>query len=217
MPGSHVAGRIIYDSSDPNRTPPDSRLELVPVPVDPALAPSNGIASARLFSSRQFELNGITGIRRLQVVHAPPGWMVESMLANGIDVLDKPLTFGPEQRAISVDLTMTDRVSVLKGAVSDDRSRAVGSVEILVFSRDRRTWYARSRFLRRARTNPEGVFEIEGLPEDTYYVVASPQLPADGEEAWQEPEYLDTISAQASTVSVTAGSLTNLNMRVRPR
>ena len=76
VPGSHGAGLIIYDSSDPNRTPPDSGLELVPVPVDPALAPSNGIASARLFSSRQFELNGITGIRRLQVVHAPPGWMV---------------------------------------------------------------------------------------------------------------------------------------------
>jgi Carboxypeptidase regulatory-like domain len=217
VPGSHVVGRIIYDSPDPNRALPDSGLDIVPVPVDPALAPSNGIASARLLSSTQFELNRITGLRRLQIVHAPPGWMVESMLANGIDVLDKPLTFGGEQRTISVDVTMTDRVSVLKGAITDDRSRAVGGAEVLVFSRDRRTWYASSRFLRRARTSPEGVFAIEGLPEDIYYVVASPQLPADGEEAWQEPEYLDTISARASTVSVTAGSLTKLNLRVTAR
>ena len=90
-------------------------------------------------------------------------------------------------------------------------------MNVLVFSRDRRTWYASSRFLRRARTDAQGEFAIEGLPEDIYYVVASPQLPADGEEAWQEPEYLDTISARASTVSVTAGSLTSLNLRVTAR
>jgi hypothetical protein len=215
--GSHVAGRIIYNSSDPNRAPPATGLEMVPVPVDPALAPSNGIASARLVSSTQFELNGITGIRRLQVLHAPPGWMVESMLVNGIDVLDQPLTFGGEQRSISVDLTMTDRVSLLKGALTDERSRAVAGVDVLVFSRDRRTWYAGSRFLRRARTSTEGVFTIEGLPQDGYYVVAAAQLPADGEEAWQEPNYLDAISARASTVTVTAGSLTSLNLRVTPR
>jgi len=216
-PGSHIVGRILYDFSGPNRTPPDSGLEIVPVPADPALAPSNGIARARLLTFTQFELNGITGIRRLQVMHAPPGWMVESMLANGIDILDQPLAFGGEQRSISVDLTMTDRVSILKGAITDDRSRAVGGAPVLVFSRDRRNWYASSRFLRRARTSPEGVFTIEGLPEDIYYVVASPQLPADGDEAWQEPEYLDAISARASTVSVTAGNLTNLSLRVTAR
>jgi protocatechuate 3,4-dioxygenase beta subunit len=216
-PGSHVDGRIIYDGSDPNRAPPDSGLEIVPVPVDPALAPSNGIATARLLSSTRFELNGITGTRRLQVIHTPPGWMVESMRANGIDVLDQPMTFGGEQRSISVDVTMTDRVTLLKGAIADDRSRAVEGVEVLVFSRDRRDWYASSRFLRRARTNAEGVFTIAGLPEDTYYVVASPRLPADSEDAWQEPEYLDTISARAGTVTVTAGNVTNLNLRVTPR
>jgi Carboxypeptidase regulatory-like domain len=216
-PGSHIVGRILYDFSGPNRAPPDSGLEIVPVPVDPALAPSNGIARARLLTITQFELNGITGTRRLQVVHAPPGWMVESMLANGIDILDQPLAFDGELRSISVDLTMTDRVSILKGVITDDRSRAVNGAEVLVFSRDRRTWYASSRFLRRARTNAEGVFAIEGLPEDIYYVVASPQLPADGEDAWQEPEYLDAISARASTVSVTAGNLTNLNLRVTAR
>src|SRR5262249_29660564 len=147
-PGSHVVGRIIYDASDPNRAPPDSGLDIVPVPVDPALAPSNGIATARLLSSTQFELNGITGTRRLQVIHAPPGWMVESMRVNGIDVLDQPMTFGGEQRSMSVDVTMTDRVSLVKGAITDDRSRAVEGVNVLLFSRDRRDWYASSRFLR---------------------------------------------------------------------
>ena len=152
-PGSHVGGRIIYSSSDLSRTPPATGLEIVPVPVDPALAPWNGIASARLLSSTQFELNGITGTRRLQVVHAPPGWMVESMLVNGIDVLDQPVTFGGEQRSISVDVTMTDRVSLLKGALTDDRSRAVAGVDVLVFSRDRRTWYrAAGSSAARART-----------------------------------------------------------------
>jgi hypothetical protein len=217
-PGSHVAGRIIYNSSGPNRAPPDSGLEIVPVPVDPTLAPSNGsIATARLFSSTQFELAGITGTRRLQVIHAPPGWMVETMRVNGIDVLDQPLAFGGEQRSMSVEVTMTDRVSLLKGAITDDRARAVEGADVLVFSRDRRDWYASSRFLRRARTNAEGVFTIEGLPEDSYYVVASPRLPADGEDAWQEPEYLDTISARAGTVTVTAGSVTTLNLRVTSR
>jgi protocatechuate 3,4-dioxygenase beta subunit len=216
-PGSHVVGRIIYDASGPNRTPPDSGLEIMPVPVDPALAPSNGIATARLVTSTQFELNGITGTRRLQVIHAPPGWMVESMRANGVDLLDQPVTFGGEQRSMSVDVTMTDRVSLLKGAITDDRSRVVEGVDVLVFSRDRRDWYPSSRFLRRARTNAEGVFTIEGLPDDSYYVVASPRLPADGEDAWQEPEYLDTISARAGTVTVTAGGVTNLNLRVTPR
>jgi len=213
-PGSHIGGRIIYNSADPNRTPPDTAVEIVPVPVDPLFAPRGAIARARLFGSNQFELDGITGTRRLQVVHAPPGWMLESMVANGIDVLDQPLTFGGEQRSISVDLTMTDRVSLLKGMITDDRSRVVAGVEVLVFSRDHRTWYPSSRFLRRARTNTEGVFTIEGLPQDSYYVVAAPQLPADGDDAWQDPEYLDAISERATTAIVTAGSVTGLNLRV---
>src|SRR5215813_13485216 len=75
-PGSHISGRIVYSSSDPNRTPPATGLEIVPVPVDPVFAPSNGIARARVLSAMQFELNGITGTRRLQVVHAPAGWMI---------------------------------------------------------------------------------------------------------------------------------------------
>jgi hypothetical protein len=216
-PGSRIDGRIIYSSSDANRAPPVTGLEIVPVPVDAALAPSNGIARARLLSSTQFELDGITGTRRLQVVHPPPGWMVESMLANGIDVLDQPLTFGVEQRSIAVDVRMTDRVSLLKGVITDDRSRAVAGVDVLVFSRDRRTWYAASRFLRRARTNSEGEYSIEGLPQDGYYLVAAPRVPADREDAWQAPEYLDAISERASTVTVTAGSPTVLSLRVTPR
>jgi protocatechuate 3,4-dioxygenase beta subunit len=214
VPGSHIAGRIIYNSSDPNRPQPDTGLEIVPVPVDPLFAPRGNIGRARLFGSNEFELDRITGTRRLQVVQAPPGWMLESMVANGIDVLDQPLTLGGEQRSISVDVTLTDRVSLLKGMITDDRSRAVAGVEVLVFSRDRRTWYASSRFLRRSRTNTEGVFTIEGLPQDSYYVVAAPQLPADGQDAWQDPEYLDAISAHASTAIVTAGSVTGLNLRV---
>jgi hypothetical protein len=216
-PGSHIGGRIIYNSSDPNRTLPDTGVEIVPVPVDSLLAPPNGIARARLFGSNQFEMDGITGTRRLQAVQTPPGWMIESMVVNGIDVLDQPLTFGGEQRSISVDLTMTDRVSLLKGTITDDRSRVVAGVEVLVFSRDRRTWYGSSRFLRRARTNTEGVFTIEGLPQDSYYVVAAPQLPADGTDAWQDPAYLDAISERASTAIVTAGSVTSLNLRVTGR
>jgi len=216
-PGSHIGGRIIYNSSDPNRTLPDTGVEIVPVPVDSLLAPPNGIARARLFGSNQFEMDGITGTRRLQAVQTPPGWMIESIVANGIDVLDQPLTFGGEQRSISVDLTMTDRVSLLKGTITDDRSRVVAGVEVLVFSRDRRTWYGSSRFLRRARTNTEGVFTIEGLPQDSYYVVAAPQLPADGTDAWQDPAYLDAISERASTAIVTAGSVTSLNLRVTGR
>src|SRR5262249_12079295 len=107
-----------------------------------------------------------------------------------------------------------DRVSLLKGAIIDDRSRTVAGADVVVFSRDRRTWYANSRFVRRARTDAAGAFTVEGLPQDSYYVVAAPQLPSDGEEAWQEPEYLDAISARATMATVTAGSLTSLNLRV---
>ena len=53
-----------------------------------------------------------------------------------------------------------------------------------------------------------------GLPPGTYYAVALQRLPSDGEDAWQDPEFLDALVSRASTVIVGDGQRQAATLRV---
>jgi hypothetical protein len=83
-----------------------------------------------------------------------------------------------------------------------------------VFSTDRGSWYPASRFLREVTTAQDGLYRLIGLPSGSYYAAAVTRLPVDGEEAWQDPAFLDTLAFRATMVTLGEGQRQALDLKV---
>jgi Carboxypeptidase regulatory-like domain len=59
-----------------------------------------------------------------------------------------------------------------------------------------------------------GRFAVDGLPMGGYYVSAVARLPNDGEDAWQDPAFLESLISQASTVTIVDGAKATVDLRV---
>jgi hypothetical protein len=213
--GSSIAGRVSFETFEPSKQPSPSSIELTPIPVDADLSPQNNLATANIHADGSFEMAGISGPRRLQLLRAPSGWALKEIRANDIDVTDRILPFGRQDQSLTgVEVVLTDRVSAIVGAIRDQNARPSPGASLIVFSADRAQWYPTSRFVRKTAAGTDGAFALTGLPSGIYYAAAVAQLPPEGADAWQDPDFLDALVPQASTVTITEGQPLSLSMRV---
>ena len=216
--GSSIRGRIVFEPSLGSNVPNPSEVGLSPIPVDYDLSPQSNFASANIRPDGSFAIEGINGPRRLEVLRVPPGWVLKEIRAGGISVTDQVLPFGTADESLrDVEVVLTDRVSELIGFVRDDRARPMASATVIVFSTDRSHWYPRSRYVQRDRTEADGSFSISGLPSGQYYAAPVRNVPADGDEAWQEPAFLESLMPGAASVLIGDGGRASANFRLSDR
>jgi len=215
--GSSIHGQIRFDARDPSIGPRPGSLEIAPVPADIDLSPRN-YANADVHADWSFDIRGVNGPRRFQLVRAPAGWTLEDVRVHGVSVIDRPLPFGRlEQSLQDVEIVVTDRVSELTGTVTADRDKPIPGASVIAFSTDRDRWYMASRFMRRAIAGERGVFSLKGLPFGSYYVVALDRVPDDGSDAWQDPEFLAALVQNATTLTVRDGQSQTIDLRTVTR
>jgi hypothetical protein len=216
--GSSIAGRFTFVDFNRSRHPAPSEVEFAPLPANVDLTPTN-YATADIHDTWHFEMKGINGPRRLAVTRMPPEWTLREIRVNGVDQTDRILLFGRGDQSVDdVEVVLTDRVNVINGTVADDRGPFAAGSSVIVFSTDTSRWYPGSRFQRVVvAAGAGGVFTIAGLPSGSYYAAAVEKPPNDGDDAWQDPEYLRTLVTRASAVTLGDGQTLTLNLRLAPR
>jgi hypothetical protein len=215
--GSSIRGRFTFDTFNNSKTPEASAIELVSMPVDFDLAPSNPVG-ADIHADWSFEIAGINGPRRLELLRAPAGWTLKDILVNGVRVTDRPLPFGRKDQSLTgVEVVLTDRVNEVTATIADDRGRPAPGSIVIVFSTDRDRWYPASRFLRKGVAGSEGTASVAGLPPGSYYAAAVARVPIDGEDGWQDVEFLASLAPRASTMTLGDGQQLVLNLRLPAR
>jgi protocatechuate 3,4-dioxygenase beta subunit len=212
--GSSIAGRFTFDTYDQTQPPARSALEFSPVSVDPDQTPSS-VASADITEDWTFTMTGINGPRRLDLLRVPPEWMLKEVRVRGIDTTDRTIMFGRQDQSLTdVEVVLTDRVTDLSGRIVDEDGRTAVDAHVIVFSTDRGSWYPASRFVRQVTTAQDGLYRLIGLPSGSYYATAVTRLPVDGEEAWQDPAFLDTLAFRATMVTLGEGQRQALDLKV---
>jgi hypothetical protein len=86
----------------------------------------------------------------------------------------------------------------------------------VVFPIDRARWYPGSRFFHRERASAAGAFSIRGLPPGDYHVAALADwnVPANGDEAWQDPQFLESIAGRAARATLNEGQKLSIDVRL---
>jgi len=201
-PGSTIAGRITFDTTRP---PNAGDIEISAVPADVDLAPDGQLARANIHDDWTFAFSGINGPRRLRLLHAPAGWGLRGIYVSGIDVTDRPLSFGTERESLrDVEVRLTDRVAEIAGTVKDAQGRAAAGALVIVYSSNRDRWYDRSRYLVTTMSNGDGVFSVADFAPGEYFVAAvDPAYAQSGE--WQNPELLQALMPRAVRVVLAEG------------
>jgi hypothetical protein len=142
---------------------------------------------------------------------AGPTWVVKSIRASGTDITDNGVEVGA-QGLTGVEIELTSRLSELSGTVADGRGNAVKDYAIVVFAQDRARWTAAvNRYSSLGRPGDDARFKIIGLPPGQYYAIALDRVDPI---AWQDPDFLEGLSQQASVFRLTEGEMRTLDLRL---
>jgi protocatechuate 3,4-dioxygenase beta subunit len=207
-PGARVTGQIVTDTGVvPSIRAQQLTVMARPVQLDPS-SPAGGVG--RVNDDFTFELNGVFDARVFRL-NAPQGWNLKSVLLNGQDVTDVPLELPPAQTVSGMQIVITERTTDLSGRVTDARSRPVTDVTVVIFPADEDKWMYQSRFVRAARPDQDGRYEIRGLPPSGDYLAIAVQGLEDGQAG--DPEFLATVRDHAAKLSLGEGETRALDLR----
>lgn len=131
-------------------------------------------------------------------------------MMDGKDVLDTLLSVSDESPS-PVELTFTDRHSVLRGSIESESGRPVSTDVIVVFPADRALRRAGSRRVRTARATTDGTYAIYDLPGGDYLVAAVMDFDPDAVFA---PTFFDEVLGRAVMVRIGDGEQSVRNLRI---
>ena len=115
---------------------------------------------------------------------------MRSIQLDGRDVTYQPLEACSGETVASLQIVVSNKVNVVAGALTDSKGTATSDGTVLVFADDAQKWMDDSRFVRSARPDQRGTFQMKGLPPGDYLAVALDYV-EDG--SWNDPEYLESI------------------------
>jgi len=180
-----------------------NRIRIVPralssdaVAVGPPL-----IANAdngRVAEDGSFTLAGVAGPVRLRV-NVTDDWSLKSIVLEGRDVTDEVLQPRSDNTLAGLTLVLTNKVSVVSGALSDAKGSPTTDGTVLVFADDAQKWMEDSRFVRAARPDQQGKYQIKGLPPGEYRAVALEYVE---DNSWNDPELLESIREYGQRIRI---------------
>jgi protocatechuate 3,4-dioxygenase beta subunit len=211
--GSRVSGRIEFegagDRPDP-RTLANMRVTLDP--ADGATLPDGiALSTGRVDENGQFTTYGVPPGKYFVRASGVFDWFFKGALYRGSDLADEPIELGSSDVS-DVVLTFTDRPSSIAGVVRAS-DNVDGEAVVLAFPVDSTEWIetgAMPRRLRSARADKDGAYLFPALPAGEYYVVA---VRDDFLYDWQDPKFLEALSAAARRVRIAEGERTTQDLR----
>jgi Carboxypeptidase regulatory-like domain len=200
-PGARVTGQVVTDDGQVPAGRPD-QIQIAARGARPEVGFAGPGATARVAPDWTFSLAGLFDPAFLRV-GGLQGWSLKQVLLNGQDITDTPLEFSAGQTVAGVQVILTQKSTTLSGSILDARGKPVAAGAVVVFPADERMWTYQSRFIRLARPDQDGRYEIKGLPPFGDYLLAVVPEAEDGQAG--DPEFLASIKPSAATLSLNEG------------
>jgi hypothetical protein len=210
--GARVIGHVTTDTSAaPTIRPQQVQIGARSADPDPGLPGSMG-PQVRVNEDWTFEINGLFEPRYFRA-QLPTGWTLKSVLLNGQDITDTPVAFPAGQTISGMQIVISERSTQVTGRVTDNAGTAITDTTVVVFPVDEALWTYQSRFVRTARPDQGGQFQVLGLPAYERYLAVPVQALEDGQAG--DPEFLARIRPLATSFSLNDGESRVVNLRFK--
>ena len=217
-----VNGRVVFQGTTataPNGT--GVRLTLAAVGVPGGYSTGMGSLVGRIpvdaVNAREdggFQLTGVLpGTYQIgAAIKGAAVWWLRSAMFVGRDLLDVPLSVGPDTPATigDVQVTFSDRHTELTGSLQTTSGTPAAEHFVVVFTTDRTMWRNGQRRLRSTRPATDGTFSVRDLPPGEYYIAALTDL----ETPWQTPDFLDQVVPASIRISIGEGQTVRQDLRL---
>jgi hypothetical protein len=207
--GAILRGQISFDSGEPpqDQTPEALRVITFPTGTEPALS----IGTTTMRTDWSFEIRGVAATGLLRLASAARGWSAKSVIVDGKDVTETPMTFEPGREYKGIQLTLTQKRAVVAGSATDSLNRQSSSYTVVLFPEDRDLWFARSQIILAAQPDPGGQFKIERLPPGRFLIAAVSSLEPGRE---QDFDLLARLSQRATNLTLSEGETRTIILRI---
>jgi phenylpyruvate tautomerase PptA (4-oxalocrotonate tautomerase family) len=110
-----------------------------------------------------------------------------------------------------VEVEVTDRIQRISGTVTDAAGKIPESYVVVLFSEDPERWGGGTRYTMVARPGRNGEWAASTLPPGDYYAVALEYVEPG---QWTDADFLESIRAQATRVTLAEGETQTLALRL---
>lgn len=207
-----ITGRVSFDDQSAAQSLKSSAVRVATLAStvgDAGIGVGSGGGQLSVNDDFTFDLKTTPGQMAIRAL--APGWQVQAIRINGRDVTDSDLDVG-SQGLSGVEIEMTNRLQEISGAVTDAEGNAVADYAVVIFAQDRSRWVAAfNRYAATSRPGADGRFKVTTLPAGDYYAIALDH--SDAVEG-QDPEFLESITRLASTVSLAPGDARTLDLKL---
>jgi hypothetical protein len=144
-------------------------------------------------------------------------WGLESVLVDGKDVTDLPVTITTDSVPKEVSVVLSDRWQELSGRLTDAEGKGVSDYTVMVFPVNDAYWVNGSRRIVISQPGTDGKFTIGGpgpavLPAGDYYLAAVTDVSKDEQ---YDPAFLQSIVGAAIRITLAPGARQTQDLRVR--
>jgi protocatechuate 3,4-dioxygenase beta subunit len=203
-----IAGQVILDGGQGASLQP-AELNFFVVPVEP-VSPMFG----RPITPKDdwtFEGTARESPALIRGGEQAAGWRIKAVLQRGVDVTDTGVVFRPGERVDDVQITLSNRLSVVTGSAAGDGGGPAKDYVVVVFADDPQRWGPASRHIASARPDQQGQFEVKGLPPGDYLALAVEYL-EEGQD--RDPEFLLDMRPSATSFALGEGERKALLLKI---
>jgi hypothetical protein len=212
--GGTISGQVVSETGAAPGAPRERirvAARLVNADADPRVGPPGGGAeSGRVKDDWTFAVTDVYGPSRVRVT-LPDGWAVKAILHNDREISESPIELRSGEEMSNVQIIVTTKVTTVTGVLADDKGAPLTDGTVIVFAGDSGKWAEDSRFVRSARPDQQGQYQIKGLPAGEYLAVAIDYVL---EGMWNDPDFLESLRRYAQRVTLGEGDTRALTLKL---
>jgi hypothetical protein len=212
IPGITLEGRLVFEGKRP--LPGLAEFRMVGVPWSSRTSPG-GSPVAEVTGDGHFRMYGTPpGIYWPDFtfgIRSPIGsWWLKSIVIDGRDTLDGPLTLNASTTGATV--TFADTASELRGRVAFATGEPAANCTVVVFPVERSSWFFNSRRIAAVPLDGQGRYAIRNLPAGDYLIVARPDL---DQFEWFNPATLEQLAGSAAKLTIRGDEAVTYDITLR--
>jgi hypothetical protein len=112
------------------------------------------------------------GDYRIQIPSALDGWMVDSVVVDGRELVDGMLSVAPGADLTDVVVSLSPTTTEIAGSIVDSSGAPVYQQRVVIMAVDPASWVPGSRRVAWAQPDTKGQFVVRGLPAGEYFLAA---------------------------------------------